>query len=173
MMDSLYLRVIQDVSKQQYELDEIFSKFYRENLEDLLEYLYDTFKDVCIDMVNSDQYIDNYHNFLFNLTDAINESESLDLLAVCIRRHIDVVKELIKPYNKKEKDKDDTYTNLTRLKQKLETNYNNALNKSANLYEDDNTKVLKFVIFDLKDLDELYHVIDTHKEIVNVYIQEE
>ena len=173
MRNSLYLRVIQDINEHQYSIDEILSKFYVDNISDLFDYLSQTFEESCDELVLYPNYINNYHYFLFNLVEAINDPEDLEMLAVYIKKHINVIKGMIKPYNKKQKDKDELFNKLNRLKNDLDGNYNSARNKAINIYDDDNSRILKFIIFDLKDLDALYHIIETHKEIINIYIQDE
>lgn len=173
MKNSLYLRVIQDINEHQYSIDEILSKFYVDNITDLLLYLSQTFEESCDELALYSNYINDYHYFLFNLTEAINSAEDLELLAVYIKKHITIIKSMIKPYNKKQKDKDELFNKLTRLKNDLESNYNNTMNKAINIYDDDNSRILKFIIFDLKDPNALYHIIESHKEIVNIYIHDE
>ena len=173
MKSDLYLRVINDININRYNIEQICSKFYCDNTPELLEYLTQTFEESFEECLLLPNYINNYHCFLFNLTDAINDAEELEYLGVCLRKHISAIKHMIKPYNKKQKEKDEVLTKLTRLKNDLEGNYANAINKAINIYEDDNIKILKYIIFDLKDADALYHIIDNHREIVNIYHHED
>ncbi|MBR6073207.1 MAG: RNB domain-containing ribonuclease [Bacilli bacterium] len=173
MRNSLYLRVMQDINDQHYTIDEILSKFYVDSISDLLSYLTQTFEESCDELVVYPGYVNNYHCFLLNLTEAINNAEDLELLAVYIKKHISAIKSMIKPYNKKQKDKDELFNKLNRIKNELEGNYNITMNKAIDIYDDDNSKILKFIIFELKDPNALYHIIDNHREIVNMYIHDE
>ena len=173
MRNSLYLRVIQDINEHQYSIDEILSKFYVDNITDLLIYLSQTFEESCDELVVYPNYINNYHCFLLNLTEAINKAEDLELFAVYLKKHTSIIKSLIKPYNKKQKDRDELFFKLNKLKNEIESNYLATMNKALDIYDDDNSKILKFIIFDLKDPDALYHIIDSHRDIVNMYIHDE
>ena len=169
---SLYLKVLHDVCSHQYSLDAICGKFYCESYTELIDYLTKIFEDSLEEFILDPNFIQVYHDFLYALSDSCDNLEELQYLSFALSKQISIVKKELKPYNKGEKDKkgaDTLYHSYTILKNELSGNLNYTDNQVFNLYENDNVKVMKYIIFDLKDLDALYHVIMTHEEIVNIY----
>ena len=170
MNSSLFIRIMQDVCSHQYNIDEIRSKFYVSTTKELSEYFATTFIESLPELISSAGII---HNFLYTITDEITDTDALQYLAINIGRCINAVKEMIKPYNKKEKDKDNGYIKLIRLKDDLISNQKYAQNFMFSIYENDTVKVLKHIVFDLKEIDILNHLIMNHSELVNVYCNDD
>ena len=173
MKSGLYLRIIQDVNEHRYSIDEIRAKFYKEDLHDLMDFLLNTFQDSLLELIEKSDFISIYHQLLYNIVDACDELEDLQYISLVINKHLNIIKDYLKPYNKKEKDKDEIYNKLCRLKNDLSGNLTYTDNKSFNVYEYDNVKVINYIIYEMKDIEALKHVIETHKEIVNIYNNDE
>ncbi|MCR4581331.1 MAG: RNB domain-containing ribonuclease [Bacilli bacterium] len=168
MGNSLFFRIIEDICNHNYSLDEMIAKFYVEDSEQLINYVLDVFESNIEEFLTINSFRSNYHTFLYYLTDAINNPNVLFSLSIKIKHVIRKIEELLKPYNKGLKDKDEKFNKLNRLKRDLNTNLTNNEQKIYRIYENDNFKVLKHIIFDIKDIDVLYHIINTHKGIVNL-----
>ena len=173
MKSGLYLRIIQDVNEHRYSIDEIRAKFYKEDLHDLMDFLLNTFQESLLELIEKSDFISIYHQLLYNIVDACDELDDLQYISLVINRHLNTIKDYLKPYNKKEKDKDEIYNKLCRLKNDLSGNLTYTDNKSFNVYEYDNVKVINYIIYEMKDIEALKHVIETHKEIVNIYNNDE
>ena len=169
MNSSLYVRIMQDVNKHQYSIDEIRSKFCVLTSNELSDYITTTFVESLLELTKYNDFSSIFHEFLFNVTDELNTPDELQYLAISIGKCVAAVKELLKPYNKKEKDKDNFYHKVVRLKDDLTSNQRYAQNKMFTMYENDTVKVLKHIVFDLKDIDTLYYVLNNHSELVNIY----
>ena len=173
MNGNLYVRIIQDITKHHYNIDMICSKFYVNDVHELMDYLTHTFQESFDELIKIDYFKCLYHEFFYNITDECNNVDDLQYISISLGKQLACIKEYIKPYNKKEKQKDDMYYLLSRLKNELASNQNYVDNKTYTIYEDDNIKVMKHLIFEVKDIDALYHVISNHMEIVNIYDNDE
>lgn len=173
MKSGLYLRIIQDINEHRYSIEEIQAKLYQNDIEDLMNYLLSTFEESLQEFLEIDDFISIYHSLLFNITDAVDDVESLRYISLIITSHINRVRLELKPYNKKEKEKDDYQSKLFRLKTELSSNLSYCDTKMLNMFEYDSVKVLQYIIFELKDIEALKHVIETHKEVVNIYTNDD
>ena len=130
MKSGLYLRIIQDVNEHRYSIDEIRAKFYKEDLHDLMDFLLSTFQESLLELIEKSDFISIYHQLLYNIVDACDELDDLQYISLVINRHLNTIRDYLKPYNKKEKDKDEIYNKLCRLKNDLSGNLTYTDNKS-------------------------------------------
>ena len=173
MKSGLYLRIIQDINEHRYSIEEIQAKFYTSDVTELMDFLLYTFQESLQELLSKSDFVNMYHELLFNIIDSCENVDDLRYVSMITGRHINKVKEELKPYNKKEKQKDDYSIRLSRLKSELSSNMTYCDTKMINLYEYDSIKVLQYIIFELKDIEALKHVIETHKEVVNIYTNDD
>ena len=166
---------LQRICNFKYNLEAILAEFKVGDLNELLDELLYTFKDSIDEFVYRPDYVDLFHDFLYALTESTSNPDDLDSIGVFDKRLFNIVKAEIKPYNNKKikLEKDDRYNILNRLKSNLDAQYLTASNKMINIREDDNTRVLKFIIYEIKNPDILYQLLESKSEIVNKYIYDE
>ena len=167
-MSSGFEQNIKEIVNGNNNLAMIVSNFHCLSFDDLLKHITVEFKNNISEIVDTPEFLHNYHVFLYELVDKCDDIEFINGVSLSLSRQIHLVKDLIKPYNKKEKAKDEFYVKLIRLKSDLQGNQTYAENKMFALYENDDVKVMKYIIFVLKDIDALFNIITTHKDIVNV-----
>ena len=169
MNHKLYLKNLQDIYTQQYNPSTICAKFYVGDMCEFMDYATDTFEKNLSSFMNEDDFDTIYHKFLYHVVDICDDTEVLLYISNSINKHVQSVKDRLKPYNKKEKSKDDLYSDYQKFKSDLLSNQVYADDKIFNTYEKDKIKFMEYLIFELKDIDALYHIVSTHKEIVNIW----
>jgi hypothetical protein len=146
-MSSGFEQNIKEIVNGNNNLAMIVSNFHCLSFDDLLKHITVEFKNNISEIVDTPEFLHNYHVFLYELVDKCDDIEFINGVSLSLSRQINLVKNLIKPYNKKEKAKDEFYVKLIRLKSDLQGNQTYAENKMFALYENDDVKVMKYIIF--------------------------
>ena len=161
---------IQEVfNAKRFNIKMLFIKFNVDDLEHLVEKLNDYIKNDFEYIIENDDYMKDLNHFFLDLFSKIHNNDEFYLVRNLVSKTLDVCKSYLKPYNKKEKKKDIYYAKCNKLKELLTFDLDNI---DAYLLENDEAytkfKVIKFIVFELKNPDYLFRIIQEDPNIVNI-----
>ena len=173
MNHKLYLRILQDINSHQYNIDSLCAKLYTNDIYEFIDYLTHTFENNIEELTNDEDFTDAYHKLFYNIADICEDVEILQYISISLNKHVRLIKDELKSYNKKEKTKDKYYGKLMKLKSDMISNLDYVDSKMFQIYENDKIKFMEYLMFELKDIDAIYHILSTHKELVNITSNED
>ena len=157
------------LNKKHYTLQNFIISFGAKDFEDLIdkfsEYLRDDFEYI----LNDEVYLKHINFFMLDILNKIEEVDEFYIGRSLFLRFLDTCKDYMKPYHKKEKKKDEKYTKCNKLKEILSFDLYN-IDILLEEYKESKTmfKTIKFIIFELKNPDYLYRIIQEQPDIVNI-----
>ncbi len=134
--------------------------------------LFDTIIDYIVDDFDYILKNDEYRKMVYTVISEVFNKDNNDYMymfkSILIRLEKSC-KLFLKPYNKKEKAKDEDYVRCLKFKERIESDLTKVENHlSEELVEKDTFKVLQEIIFDLKNPDYLFRIIQLKPDFVNL-----
>lgn len=167
MDNQQYDRLIAIMKKKKVTISEIVASFHVESLAE--------FADLVLDFINDNkefltttEFFSCYHLFLYNIADIINCEDDFYVVKSMIDRTLKVVKEIVKPYNKSLKSKDEIYYLANRVSSDLKANKEYVEGILNNFQEEEEYQIVWFVLTELKNSDYLFRLVELHPDYVNL-----
>ena len=175
-MAAFSMEVLKEINDNNYSFPVIESILGFDDPQELFDEIKSISREDIIEYLNNKDFREAYHTFLYTINDSLHESlhnVELELkLQIAIEHNIKVVKGLLKPYNKHEKQKDKLYSDLKRLLGDLQANLEHTQDtvgvSTATGYMD----VAKHIIFDYRDLDLTCYYLYKYPDLLRNYYGE-
>ena len=159
----------QIANKENITLREILGLFTCQSVSDLMCVLKEDVNDNFDVLLTDSEFVQNYHLFFYSLIDSLQIEDNLQDIKSYLDKTRKDLKELIKPYTKDGKQKDNYYHTLNlMLKEKLEriTSYLETFKENSEQPEE--FKIVWFVINELRKPDYLYRIFELHPNYINI-----
>lgn len=168
-MDAVIYDKMQQVFKRENMTNqELCGKFYVQEFNELMDVFSDFIEDNFGCLRDDEAYWQGYLFFLFNLT---NNPENLIDVKVTIEHNIKVIKTFLKEYTKNGKHKDKYYYKFADIVSQLKRISSYIDYSIEETKENEDFKMVWFIITELKNADYLFRLIDLHPDYVNIHNQ--
>ena len=157
------------LGKKSYTIASLSNSFKAICLDDLIDKISEYIRSDFEYIINNDDYMKHIVVFMMDLLNKIEAKEDFYTIRNLFSRVLDICKNYLKPYNKKEKKKDANYVKCNKLKELITFDlfnmdiYLKDNNESNSLF-----KTIKFIIFELKNPDYLFRILREKPDIVNI-----
>lgn len=162
-----YDRLMTIMKRKRVALSEIIASFHVESLNDFADFVSDFINDNKEFLVTT-EFFSCYHLFLYSLIDTLNNEEDLYIIKNLIDRSIRTMKEVVKPYNKSLRSKDEKYNMANRALGELKANKNYVSEIINHFQEKEDYKIVWFVMTELKNTDYLFRLLELHPDYANL-----
>ena len=156
-------------NKKHFNVDMLCDRFKVNDVNALVDKFSDYIKGDFDYIIENDDYMKDLNHFMLDLLGKTNTPDDFYIIRNLFSRVLDVCKSYLKPYNKKEKKKDVNYAKCNKIKELLIFDLENI---DVFLQENDESytkfKTIKFIIFELKNPDYLFRLIQEDPNIVNI-----
>lgn len=169
-MELLKNKLKRIVENENITLSEILGLFACVDVNDLLCYFKDEINDNFEELLTDDAFVQSYHLFFYTLIDLIdvNEISAINKITGYLNETKKVLRNLIKPYNKSEIQKDKFYHTLNMmLKEKIGRIEMYLETFKENLDQPETYKIVWFIITELKKPDYLFRIFELHPDYIN------
>ena len=147
----------------------ICAKFNAETKEELFNELSGYLSNDFEYIIENEEYMKNINYLILDILGKLDDTDDFYFIRNLVSTIYNRCKTYLKPYNKKEKKKDANFMRCNKLKELLSYDLDSI---DAYLVENDESfmkfKVIKTIIFDLKNPDYLYRLTQTYPDVINI-----
>lgn len=167
-MDKQQDRLIMSIlKKNDITLREVLASFHVESLSE--------FSDAILNYINDNkefllttEFFSCYHLFLYTLVNLVRDEEDYYIIKNMIEKTHKMLKDIMKPYNKGEKTKDDIYNLANKVVNELKSNRVYIEAFLSGFHDGEEYKIIWFILTELKNPDYLFRLIELHPDYVNL-----
>lgn len=164
----VYNKLFYIFQRDDISINEIKALLCAETIEELTDILKTFINDNFQELAEADSFFDDYHLFLFSLTDKVKDVDDLFAIKNLIINNINVIKTDLKQFTKGRVAKNDYYYRLEIIVNKFK-NLNKAIDfKLKNSYDNEEFNIVWFIITELKNPDYLFRIFELHPDYVNI-----